>query len=99
MTTDFYKDNMRIYGIIPILKILQDFEQEENFEECAEILKAIEHYNNMFNKSFPTQYNKTALAWLDVEIRKTTDFSEKVREAYIENIDVFVKLIKEKIEK
>jgi hypothetical protein len=45
------------YGVVPVLLVMKDFEEKENFEECQIILNAI----NFMNKNLPLEDNEILL--------------------------------------
>jgi len=55
MQTRKYDKIMYMYGYKFLLKILELFEDVENYEECFQIVEQIRKHNNLINDNIPTK--------------------------------------------
>ena len=49
------------FGLLPLLLILQTYEDDENFTECLAIKLAIDEVNATYNESFHTRFGSDAI--------------------------------------
>lgn len=89
-----YIKGLSTYGIYPLLLILKEQEDVENYEECSLILEAIEdrvHSFNMANRSLD-DFN------LPRHLRELPDFHDEFafteEEQYKKNVQHYVKELK-----
>lgn len=89
------------YGITPVLLLLQECENNENYEECQIILSAIEYINKNTDgiviEVLPTKYNPEIIVNLKKEFKKlglTGNIAINNIPNYIEEIKNYVKLKK-----
>lgn len=64
---DKYIKCINRYGVYTLLILLQEYEQQENYEECDHIYNAINEVNNDLKSDLPTLLPDN---WKD-EVRKT----------------------------
>jgi hypothetical protein len=50
-----------VYGFLPLLTVLEIYEEEEEYERCAVILDVIREHSKKFNIDIPTKYGKEAI--------------------------------------
>lgn len=88
------------YGIVPLLLLLDEYEAEENFEECAIIYDAIKFTNDYTEgEKLPLKYNKNSLKKLKEDFSLygfKGDIAIANMPYYIEQIKKMVKLPIEK---
>lgn len=54
------------YGFITLCYLIQEYEKEENYEECAIILSALNKHNDILKDSLPTRMNDDCIKyWKD----------------------------------
>lgn len=76
---DFYQDAIMKFGILCYLTVLNIFEQEERYEQCAFMHKAIENMNSLFEKEkLPTKL--------------TSENIEEIKESICQSVITFEKL-------
>ena len=80
------------YGIIPMLKFLEEQEQEENYEICAVIFSVLSDWKDLHG-DIPTKYSEEALQW-QLDIFKEVGVSDKY---FTQNLPHYVKLIAESV--
>lgn len=61
-----YNDLIFKYGIVALLYIIKDFEEAENYEECAVIIKAINNINETYLYYHNIEYMPTTIRGLNV---------------------------------
>lgn len=62
MTTEFYKQQMFLYGLLTLLYVLQHFETQEDYEECKTIMDAIREQEKRLDTTFFTKITDDAIA-------------------------------------
>ena len=60
MMNNKYKKALYLYGFYTLCHLIDQFEQEEQFEECKLILEALNEHNSQFNFNLPTKYDSKA---------------------------------------
>ena len=60
------------YGIIPLLKVLEEYEKVENYEECELIYEAVTTVNSYDERHelLPTRYTPESIDWLKMNFSK-----------------------------
>lgn len=65
------------YGLLPMLYLLNEYEEQENYNECFFLKAAIDEINRQYERDFPTRYCKTAeLISMQTVQKQGLDFSE-----------------------
>ncbi len=67
-----YKNACLAYGFITLLFLIDEYEKNEYFEECAIIKQALQEMNSEFNLNIPFIYNKEAIQKFRREMYKIT---------------------------
>lgn len=52
------------YGLLPLLLLLDDYEEEARFDECMFIKLAIDDVNKAYNSDLPTRWCKDAVEYI-----------------------------------
>ena len=82
------------FGIVPLTLLLDEYEQESNFEECQIILNAINFVNQYTDgEKLPTKYDSKALSKLKEQFSL---FGFKGNTA-IKNIPYYIEEIKQMV--
>jgi hypothetical protein len=55
------KDCLRLYGFLPLLLVLEQLEDDENFDLCNSILVVLKEHEKKYNIEIPTKYNEYAI--------------------------------------
>lgn len=76
-----YRKALPVYGFLVLLYVMEEYKQEEKYEECECILKAVQYNNIMFGLDIPTEYNQESIDYFLRESYKVTgrDFSFSVK--------------------
>ena len=101
---DMYADNKKYnyrrallcYGITPLLMLLQEYENTQNFEECQWILIAIADFNSQVfpaEEELQTRYDENTIPTLIKEFEKY-GFSGDIA---LSNMDYYVEKVKEMV--
>lgn len=88
------------YGVVPLLLLLDEYEQDNNFEECERIFNAISYCNKHLKSTedyeeLPTKYDSNTLSNLKKQFNLfglTGDTSIANMPYYVEEIKKIVKL-------
>lgn len=81
-----------LYGVIPMLKFLEEQEAAENYELCITIRDVLLSFHRN-NREFPIKYSQSAL---DIAI-KSAEFYGISNENFIRNIPYRVQLIHDSV--
>lgn len=92
--TQKYRKALFAYGFLTLLYLLNEFEQEENFEECEAILTVLTWCNSKFNTEIPTKGGKEAIAYFRKEMKERGLKGDTI----ISNIPFYAKEVKSDIE-
>jgi hypothetical protein len=66
-TPEHYHTLMCIYGVLYMLGLVEYYKLKEQFEICANIIKAIELHNSRFDQDLPLDINSdTAMDYMDM---------------------------------
>jgi hypothetical protein len=98
---EIYERACFTYGVMTLCYLIDQYEQEDNFEECDLILKAINNIQALGVK-LPTKYTEASVNWLNRNMQKTCkDFFgleiplEKIKAN--ERIPIYAELVKQEI--
>ena len=90
MDTKYYKTLMFKYGILTVIFIIEYLEQEEYYEECAIIMKAMQENSKYLSFKFPTKYSEETMKTV---IETYKNFGLTGRNAEINSREYSLKLI------
>jgi hypothetical protein len=80
------------YGVVPVLLLLEEYEDNENFEECQIILESITFINtNLEGEKLPLKYDATTLS----KLREWFSLYGFSGDSAIENMPYYMKKIKD----
>jgi hypothetical protein len=65
---NFYVSMCYKYGVITLCYLIEEYSNEENYEECNIIYKAIKKIDNNFNLNLPTTFDDNSFKWLKKEL-------------------------------
>lgn len=82
------------YGVVPVLLLLEEYEDNQNFEECQIILDAIQFINtNLEVEKLPLKYDATTLS----KLREWFSLYGFSGDSAIENMPYYMSKIKEMV--
>lgn len=79
-----YKRSLMDYGFITLCYLIWQYEQEEDYEECAMIKSIIDEANTEFNMNMPTRLGKKAVDYWKNEWKQKTGKSAELDEDTIQ---------------
>jgi transcription elongation factor GreA-like protein len=86
-----YHEALYKYGILTLCYLIREYEETQNFEECAVILEAIREHNEVMKDDIPTKYEE-CLQYLRTNIR--TEYGAMLTEEKIQQIPGYALLVK-----
>lgn len=63
--------NFLKYGFLPYVYLLEELQEEEQYELCAVVLQVVQEKNIKFDLQLPTHYNDEAIALFLKEMRNS----------------------------
>ena len=79
------------WGVLPLLKLLEEYEQDCNYEECQIILNALNYINTHIDEEkLPTRYSEEAIKDVKNEFEKWGIAENKA----LDNVDEYIREIK-----
>lgn len=94
--TKIYRSMCFKYGVITLCYLIEQYSEEENYEECQIILDAILQLSDKFNMKLPTKFDKNAFKWLKYELASINPNSDV--DFYIETTPYYANKIKKEID-
>ena len=71
-TSEKYCSLIPIFGIIPMLMLLEEFEAGDEYEECAAIIEGIRLHNARCNDKLPTSLTDAFILEVDMKMTQMT---------------------------
>ena len=56
-----YQKEILKYGFLPLLKLLEQNKQQENYEECKIIYDVVNEHSKKYNLNLPTEFDEHAI--------------------------------------
>lgn len=86
-----YLKSLPIYGFITLVYLIDEYAQEENYEECQLIFETLTEYNEKFKADLPTMFNEDARSYLkeamqeygltgEITLNNVPYYAQKVKE-------------------
>lgn len=82
-----YKKNILIYGWFTLVRMIQNYEEEGEYERCSQIKRAIDEWNEEWGADLPTRTNDEFYKQCFNELGLTGDTTKENIEEYIKKIE------------
>jgi len=93
---DAYFKGAQKYGILALCFLINEFEKEELYEECALIIKSIDRLSEQAGTKLPSRLNKNAIEWVCERLR-ANKVSKEVAQQIVSRAPYYANIIKSQI--
>lgn len=77
-----YRKYIFNYGILSVLHVLKHYEEQENYEECAEIINAINYLNETLDAELPSVITEEYVKFVVSKFKESVAFAKNVPRCY-----------------
>ena len=71
-TAEKYRSLIPLYGIIPMLMLLEEYEAGDEYEECEALVQGIRLHNARLNDNLPTSLEEAFFLEVDMKMEEVS---------------------------